>query len=174
MSNDRSPVSSEENITPYFHAGGSLSLSGPALAGLTREILDRGLLFRFTAPGTSMSPFIRDRDVITLAPFQSASCRPGDVVAFVRPGTERLVVHRVIQMTGDGCFIKGDNTPENDGEIPCSCILGKVVRVERTGKTVRFGLGPERNIIVQLSRRGWLPFFMSFAKRVGSAVRRLK
>lgn len=172
MNNDRSPVSPEENATSYSHAGGSLPLSGPALVGLSRKILNKGIPFRFSAPGTSMSPFIRDRDVITLTPYRSASCRIGDVVAFVRPKTGRLVVHRVVGVSRDGCRIRGDNTPEEDGEIPHACIIGQVIRVEHSGKVVRFGLGPERCIIALLSRRRWLPCFIGTARILCSAIRK--
>ncbi|MCX6688350.1 MAG: hypothetical protein NTZ39_01405, partial [Methanoregula sp.] len=141
---------------------------------LTRDILARGLPFRFSAPGFSMSPFIRDGDVITLAPYQAASCRPGVVVGFVRPDTGRLVVHRVVTISKDGCRIRGDNTPDEDGEIPHACIIGQVTRVERAGKTIRFGLGPERRIIALFSRRGWLPYCIGAAGKVCSVVRRLK
>jgi signal peptidase I len=172
MNNDVTPVQPEENVTLYSHNGGSLSLSGPALAGLTREILGKGLPFRFTAPGFSMSPFIRDGDVITLAPYKADSCRPGVVVAFVRPGTERLVVHRVVAVSKNGCHIRGDNAPDDDGDIPHASIIGQVVRIEHAGKTVRFGMGPERKIIAVLSRRNWLHYCTGAARAVCSVIRR--
>ena len=49
-------------------AGGELQLSGRALAGLMKNVLARDLPFRFRARGWSMSPFIRDLDVITVKP----------------------------------------------------------------------------------------------------------
>lgn len=174
MNTNTSPVSPEENGTPYSHDGGSLSLSGPALVALCQEILTKGMSFRFTAPGFSMSPFIRDGDVITLVSYKEASCILGDVVAFVRPGTNRLVVHRVVRVTHDKCSIKGDNAPEDDEDIPHECIIGNVIRVERAGKTVRFGLGPERRIIALFSRRRWLPYCIGAAGKVCSVIRRLK
>ena len=174
MSEDcnRGPLHDER--TTYVHHGGSLSLPNTSLIVIIRDVLARDLRFRFAAPGFSMSPFIRDGDVITLVSYTAASCLSGDVVAFVRPGTNRLVVHRVVGMSRDGCRIRGDNTPEDDGEIPHECIIGKVTRVERAGKTVRFGLGPERRIIAIFSRRRWLPFCIGAAGKVCSVVRRLK
>jgi len=173
MNNDMCPVSQAENATPYTSAGSSLSLSRTALVGLCQDILGKGLTFRFSAPGPSMSPFIRNGDIITLAPVQPVAYRLGDVVAFVQPGTERLVVHRVVGVSPDGCRIRGDNSLEDDGVIPHACILGQAIRVERNGKKVRVGLGPERKIIALLSRQRLLPWCVGAAAAVLSGIRRL-
>ncbi len=174
MNNDMCPVSQAENATPYTSAGSSLSLSRSALAGISRDVLEKGLPFRFSAPGSSMSPFIRNGDIITLAPFQADGCQPGAVVAFIRPDTGQLTVHRIFSVSGTGCRTKGDNSLQDDGEIPPVCIIGQVVRVERAGKSVRFGLGPERVIIALLSRWNLLPYCTSAAAAVLSMIRRLK
>jgi signal peptidase I len=139
---------------------------------LAREILSRGRAFRFLARGASMSPFIRDGDVITLVPFDPADCMPGAVVAYARPDTAALVVHRVVAVAGDRCRIQGDNNLVPDGEIPCASIIGTVSRVERAGRPVRFGLGPERSLIALLSRRRWLRGCMSAAQPLYSTLRR--
>lgn len=119
-----------------------------------------------------MSPFIRDGDTITLAPFDTAACRSGDIVAVIRPGSGRLVVHRIVCIDGDRCRIRGDNTPAEDGDFPFESVIGTVTRVERAGKTVRLGLGPERALIALLSRWGWLPRCMGPARAVYSTLRR--
>jgi hypothetical protein len=132
---------------------GELPLSGHALLELMRAVLARGVPFRFCARGWSMAPFIRDGDVITLSPFQRALPGVGDVVAFVRPGTGNLVVHRVVARRGSASLIQGDGVPEcRDGIIPPENLLGRVTRVERNGQDVWLGLGPERTVIAWLSR----------------------
>jgi hypothetical protein len=157
--------------TPYAELGGTHSLSGPALARIAREVLARGHAFRFLAPGTSMSPFILDGDVITLVPFASA-CSLGDIVAYVPPDSGRLVVHRVVSVGSDRCRIQGDNSLKEDGVFPFESILGVVARVERAGRSIRFGLGPERTLIAMLSRRRWLPGCVKAARAVKSTLRR--
>ncbi len=157
---------------PYAKAGGAYSISGSALAEVAREVLSRGHSFRFLAPGASMSPFIRDGDVLTLVPFDAAACAPGDVVAFVPPQSGRLIVHRVVAVEGDRCHVQGDNNPAEDGVFPFASIIGTVARVERAGREVRFGLGPERTLVALLSRRQWLPGCMSAVKTVYSVVKR--
>jgi signal peptidase I len=117
-----------------------------------------------------MSPFIQDGDVVTLKPFDGAACALGDVVAFVRPQSERMVVHRIVSVQKGCCHIQGDNNPEEDDALPYSAIIGRVARVERAGKDVRFGLGPERVFIAALSRRRWLLRGIHMARVLRSIV----
>lgn len=123
-----------------------------------------------------MSPFIRDGDVITIAPVQPTSrARPGgvgQVVAFVNPASRRLVVHRIIGRR-EACFVlQGDNMrgPVVD-QAGASDIIGRVVRVERGRRRVWLGLGPERYVIAVLSQAGML---LPILRRVGVLVRFLR
>ena len=130
-----------------------LPLSGQALLDLMRAVLARGVPFRFCARGWSMAPFIRDGDVITIAPFRNTQPGIGEVVAFVRPEAEVLVVHRVVARHGAYSFIQGDSVADHsDGMVPPENLLGRVTRIERNGHNVWVGLGPERYMIAWLSR----------------------
>lgn len=140
----------------YIRKGEEASLPGPALLELLRAVLDRGVPFRFRAPGFSMCPFVRDGDVITVSRLPGGSPGPGRVVAFIHPGTGKLVVHRMVGKKGDSYLIKGDNSPEADAFVPKGDILGYVTKVERDGRRVFIGLGMERLPIAFLSRRGLL------------------
>ncbi|MCL4532399.1 MAG: S24/S26 family peptidase, partial [Actinobacteria bacterium] len=92
--------------------GRELAISGVALAELMRAVLEKGAPFRFRARGWSMVPFILDGDVITVAPLPGGLPRMGDVVAFVRRETGKVVVHRIIARRGDAWLTKGDNSSE--------------------------------------------------------------
>jgi signal peptidase I len=133
----------------------SLSMSSADYAWLMAATLEKGAHFRFTAPGFSMSPFIRDGAVLTIAP-APVRIRLGEVVAFVRPYCGKLVVHRVVGISRAGYLIKGDNAPEPDACVIRASIIGRVVSVEHSGKRMHLGLGMERTLIAFLSRRGWL------------------
>ncbi len=134
-----------------------LSLSGPALLDLMGAVLSKGLPLRFRAKGWSMTPFIRDGDVITVSPFNQNRPRLGDVVAFKRPETGNLIVHRIVSLQDGSVHILGDSIPDKpDGIIPIEALLGQVTRVERDGRRLRLGLGPERVLIAWLSRTGVL------------------
>ena len=157
----------------FSKKGGELQLSGPDLIELLRAVLDKGAPFRFRAKGFSMSPFIKDDDVITVSPLTDDSTRYGDVVAFIRPEMKKLVIHRVVGKKGEYFHIKGDNITYTDELIPVANILGRVIRVERNGKEVFFGLGPERFLIAFLNRRGLLfPLFYPIWQIMRPIVRR--
>ena len=128
-------------------------------ASLLQTILGKGMPVSFTAKGFSMVPFIKDGDVLTVVPLQGTSPGLGDVVAFFHPGTEKLAIHRVVGEKGHFYCIRGDNSFQADGFIPKTSILGRVKRVERNGKRVYLGLGPERFLIALLTRRGLLSLF---------------
>jgi signal peptidase I len=134
-------------------AGGDLPLSNRSLLALGREVLGRGLDFRFRANGWSMSPFIREGDVISLEPMRERLPRLGDVVAFVPRDVDNLVVHRVVSVKNIACLVKGDNIPGSpDGWIAPEQVLGRVSCVERNHRRMLLGLGPERALIAELSR----------------------
>ncbi len=154
-----------------------LSLSGKALMELMQAVHAKGLPFRFNAGGHSMAPFIRDGDVITVSPLGSRAPGAGDVVAFIHPETKLPCMHRVLSVRGDSFLIQGDNMPEkSDGMIPRKAIVGRVTCVERAGRRVRLGLGPERSLVALLSRCGGMavirryaaPLYAHFSRSHGS------
>jgi len=111
---------------------------------------------RFKAKGFSMSPFIKNEDVVAITPLQRERLGLGKIVAFVHPQTERLCIHRIVDK-GAGFYItEGDNRSETSERVPIEDLLGSVTRVERNGKRVFLGLGPERFVIAILGRRGLL------------------
>jgi len=137
-----------------------------------------------------MSPFIRDGDVITIAPVQPShgnlhvpagsprlpgderTCGVGQVVAFVAPASQRLVVHRIVGRHESRFLIQGDSLR---GLVPDMAsrddIIGRVVRIERGRKRVWLGLGPERYAIAILSRAGLL---LPIVLRAGALTRFLR
>jgi signal peptidase I len=136
---------------------GALPLSSRKLENLLRGVLEKGASFRFQAKGFSMSPFIKDGDLLTITPLLESPPRFGDVVVFVHLGTGKLTIHRIIGKKVGSYLTKGDNAPERDGFIPKADILGRVTNVERSGKCISLGLGPDRFIIAFVIRTGLLP-----------------
>ena len=138
----------------FSREGSELPLSDPAIIQLMQGVLEKGVPFRFRAKGFSMSPFVKDGDVITVESLPEGAPRLGHIVAFKHPGSGRLVVHRVVSKKRDGYLIKGDASPEGDGLVPPENILALVTRVEREGQSVRLGIGPTRLLIAFLTRSG--------------------
>jgi hypothetical protein len=140
----------------FIKKGAELPLSGPGLLELMRAVLSKGVPFRFQSKGFSMLPFIHEGDLVTVSPLSGAAPRLGDVVAYAAVELERVVVHRVVGRSGGAWLVKGDNNPGADGLIVQAQILGRVTRVERDGREVSLGLGPERWLIARLARSGLL------------------
>ena len=133
--------------------GTGLSLSAGAGARFLKAIIAKGRSMKFQAAGRSMTPFIRDGDLITLSPPFKARLDMGDVVGIIDPLTETLVVHRIVGIRAGKYWIKGDNTSEKSARFfDPRHIYARVTRIERNGKSLRLGLGAERRLIAMLSR----------------------
>jgi signal peptidase I len=152
------PLQASNDIEPeaavYTERGHERSLGNRPFQELLIDVFRKGAAFRFKAKGFSMSPFIKDSDVITVAPVSKHRPRLGDVVVFINPDTEKLVIHRVVGKRDKyTVFTRGDNIPFQKHLVPLSQILGMVKRVERKGRAVALGLGPEKALIALLSRQ---------------------
>jgi signal peptidase I len=126
------------------------------LPELVKEVLSKGVECRLQVKGHSMSPFIKDSDVLTVSPMSDSSPGFGEVIAFIHPKAHKLIIHRVVRKIGDACLVKGENALEPDGLITRRHMIGIITRVERKGKKVFFGLGPERFLIALLTRNNLL------------------
>ena len=151
---------------------GDLSLSSQHLEKLMRGVLSKGSCFKFQGKGFSMSPFIKDGDVLTIASVRGGTPRFGDVVVFTHPHTSKLIIHRIIGKKSGSYLTKGDNAPEGDGLISRAAILGRVAKVERNGKYISLGLGPDRLIIAFMIRTGLLPLVWPVWRLVRFFMRR--
>ncbi|UZN02929.1 signal peptidase I [Cellulomonas sp. S1-8] len=83
----------------------------------TWALLPAALGWRPTVVMTgSMAPRIVPGDIVVAAPFQPADLVPGRVVMFADAAEpDRLVVHRVTELTDDGALVtKGDANPTAD------------------------------------------------------------
>ena len=159
-----------------------VSLDGVVMADLVEDLAARGVGVRFIARGGSMSPWIRDGDVLVVTPVRLAvlagpgepagtdrtnrnasgtsgargtECRSvsiGDIVAFRRPGSGRLTVHRLVGRTNEGWIARGDRHGETDGIIAESEIFGIVTRVERRGLGVFVPRGVTALLLAGISR----------------------
>ena len=86
---------------------------------------------RIQLNGNSMFPLIRwNKDYVTIVPLEDDPSI-GDIVLFCDGGTERYVVHRVWELSGDTAVTWGDNCPAPDGRIPRGALCGKVALIER-------------------------------------------
>ena len=151
----------------------TIMLLGSDFLDLLEPLLLMGQSVRFRVHGTSMLPCIRERDLVTVSPPGSMPIRLGNVVAFRPPGTERLILHRVVKICSENFLISGDNTLEPDGIIPRSCLLGVVIQVQRKGRAVCFGNGPEGRLFAFLVRHRLIRQANLWKGKIGHTWRRL-
>ena len=154
--------------------GGELHLSNQGQLELLRGMRERGASLRTPVHGWSMTPFIRDGDVVTIAPIGPAGPRLGDVLAVELAQGSLLVIHRAVRRADRGWLLRGDNAMAPDGVVGRDLVLGRVVRVQRLGREVRLGLGRERAVIATLSRAGALTRLIALARRLRRAVGALR
>ena len=102
---------------------------------LAAHLLRRGSPLRIKARGGSMTPFVRDGDVVFVTPTATSDAGVGDVICYeAPPGT--LFVHRVIARDRDRFVTKGDALAFRE-VVERAQLLGTVVAIERCGKMKR-------------------------------------
>jgi len=116
------------------------------LLEMWQEVLEKGRTFRFRALGGSMFPFIRSGDLLTAKAVSPIDLSIGEVLLYQREG--RSFVHRLIKkkiMNGTPLFIThGDHLTFSDPTIQSSQILGKVICIERSGRTIHLDTPSQR------------------------------
>lgn len=157
----------------YFRDEREIALYSPHLIELIRAVHEKSKSFRFKAKGFSMSPFVKDGDVLTIDKHND-SYNFGDLAAFVRPCVQKLVVHRIVGKKNNLYLLKGDNIFKNDGFVPFSNMLGKVVKVDRGGRNILFGVENVCGPIAFMSRYNFFPVLFFFPRLLNRLVRRIK
>jgi len=103
------------------------------------SVLGTGAAVRFRAHGDSMRPTIRGGDIVTAAPIVDGRIVTGDVLVFRSAG--RVLAHRVVEIDAAGAeqmvSLRGDAKAGCDAPARISEIVGRVVEVERDGRTIR-------------------------------------
>ena len=111
------------------------TLSSDGAISLFEDILNRGLIVRVKATGSSMSPFLSGGEILTIQKVPYSSLQIGDLIFYkTREGFPLL--HRIIrkqqekdmfilQTKGDALITMDEPTTEHD-------ILGKVCRIEKS------------------------------------------
>ena len=106
---------------------------------LSADLLRHGHSVRFRAKGESMHPAIREGETITVEPVRPSGVRFADIILY---RTEKAVIaHRVVSRqktvrATKAFLVRGDAAKDHDEPVAEDQILGKVVLVERGGRTI--------------------------------------
>jgi signal peptidase I len=155
----------------------SLALSGKDMAVLLKAVCEKGVPFKFTAKGSSMSPFICNGDSLVIHPAVNNKNFPknGDIVALVTPEDGHLIIHRIIRKNKDLYLTKGDNLFETDGYFRRENIHGYVTQIipeqELAGpqayiRNAFFFLNRLKPVAAVLSQYKLLPLICRTANRI--------
>ena len=127
------------------------------LLDLTTELLSQGTTVRFRPSGRSMYPSIREGELVTVEPVVASDVTLGDIVLY--HSQRGLIAHRVIQVNRSQAQLnayraagfslrasssqdarafrlRGDASLSCDQPVEADQILGRVIRVERDGRSV--------------------------------------
>ena len=99
-----------------------------------REYIEQHGTLTYSNVGVSMMPLLRQgKDLFTVRKKAGERCRAGDVVLYMR-GTDRYVLHRVIEVRPDDYVIMGDNCVSREYGIRDEDILGVMTGYVRGGR----------------------------------------
>jgi signal peptidase I len=109
---------------------------------LSTALLTDGYQVRFRAPGHSMSPTIRDGEMVLVAPVKGDEVRRGDILLYRCSERRRVIAHRVVCVEQGSrqtrsFILRGDSSVTCDAPVEASQILGRVTAVERDGRTIQ-------------------------------------
>ena len=130
-----------------------IEINNPELIALMVDVLTQGKDFRFKATGGSMSPFIRNGDMLQISPLSDKKPGLGQVLAYHNPVTGSLIIHRLVGSSATYMLFRGDSYARNMQEkVSNEDLIGLVTAIEKTSKVSHFSLGIERIPIALLSR----------------------
>ena len=110
---------------------------------IANSLLSGGLSVRFRAGGHSMGSAVRDGEHVTVAPAAARDVQIGDIV--LCETWRGPLAHRVqrIERAALGAVrfvLRGDASLEDDSPVVAAQVRGRLVSVERDGRTVDLGI----------------------------------
>ncbi len=152
-----------------------VSLDNRQLNIFFEAMLVRRESFRFVVTGSSMLPFIRTGDTLTVTPVVKYSkLRVGDVIVY-QSTDKRLFVHRIVSKKKKNgqiqLYTRGDATFGYKEKIKEEQLLGRVVSIHRKAKHLNLA-HPYHRIMALLWITGSpvTSFTLHLAKKVKSLV----
>ena len=129
---------------------------------VSTDLLSQGYSVRFRPGGHSMHPTIRDGEAVTVEPVEPGKVERGDIVLYRTTGG--VIAHRVMRIERredrpEVFHLRGDASTSRDAPVRAEQILGRVVSVERMGRTISLVnlrakiLGPVRVRVFRLKAR---------------------
>lgn len=112
------------------------------LGRISEELLCRGYRVRFHLQGRSMQPTIRDRDFLVVEGTRPDWVTVGDILlvrTVTRPIASRVADISISERGTRWFILRGDASRAEDEPVSFDRVLGRVVAVERNGRTIHVG-----------------------------------
>lgn len=133
-------------------------ISSSEIAELVTAVQKKGASFRFKVGGSSMNPAIRSDDRLTISALRGVLPFTGEIVAFRRSTTGRMLVHRVIKRENESYFIRGDNQRYVAAHIPLEQVIGVITKIEHRGRAIRWPDRFAHPFLARIYFRLWLVY----------------
>jgi signal peptidase len=124
---------------------------------------------RLKVTGSSMLPAIWPGDVVTVRRCDLSELQPGQIALYSQEG--KLTVHRVKRVLADHLIARGDSVPRCDPPVNSIGVVGQVVTILRSGRTLRPEQSFRHRMASSVLRRS--DFCTRITLRLGSRMRRL-
>lgn len=102
-------------------------------------LLKEGAELPLVISGGSMLPFLAPGRDSVLLKTPDRALRRGDIV-FYRRKDGSYILHRLLRVRGDRCWMVGDAQTVIEGPLDRSCIFAYVTRVQRKGRVEKPGM----------------------------------
>ncbi|MCD4720394.1 MAG: S24/S26 family peptidase [Desulfobacula sp.] len=151
---------------------GVLNLSSRSLGKLVKEFTQKRKKIKFKAKGHSMKPFIKEGDTITISPYIDLYPVPGDIVAYLNSVTDKLIIHRIMKISGNSFIAKGDNCFNNDIVHGINCIIGYVSQINGNSFIKKNLISsPFKRVLTAFSAIGLIFYLNKFLKKIECLIK---
>jgi hypothetical protein len=113
-----------------------MTIDNKLLFAAVEQRIAEGQQVQLPLRGTSMTPTLKDGDILTLEPVAGGQCAVGDVVLFRYCGLHLL--HRIISIKGDTVTMQGDNC-RNSETVKADDIVARLTEVRRGDAVLAVG-----------------------------------
>ena len=139
----------------------------PECAALAVAALRQHGRLRLRVWGASMLPTLWPGDRVEIESCALSAARPGQIVLAIRGA--RFYLHRLVAVNSSGGFVvRGDAMPGADPPFASCSFMGRVVRVERSGRTAAMSSW----LRVHARLVGLLFCYSGWARRIALRLRR--
>ena len=152
-------------------------INGAELAELSAAIVERGGSLSFQAHGSSMSPFIRDGDILTVEAVDPNQLAVADVVLY-QSASGRIIAHRIVsvldQTGGRLLQIRGDAATGATETVHLEQVLGRIVTARRRGRLLHLARpGPRLAALLWIRTAPLGPWLLRQVQQGKEAARQL-